>query len=104
METNNSAGTESDIVSTRLIHTLTGHVNRRNFVGLAASSDGKSGQPVVQRQMRCLYTTRIYSTPLATVSFDKPGMLKSSSRDNDSGNHFVSVVLVGRVQLISANL
>ena len=43
METNNGADGESDLVSsTRLIRTLTGHVNRKNFVGLAASSDGKS--------------------------------------------------------------
>ena len=103
METNNSAGIESDIVSTRLIRTLTGHVNRRNFVGLAASSDGKSVACGSETNEVFVYNKN-FSTPLATVSFDKPGMLKSSSRENDSGNHFVSALCWSdESALISAN-
>ena len=92
METNNSAGIESDIVSTRLIRTLTGHVNRRNFVGLAALFRWKIRRLWFRDANEVFVYNKNFSTPLATVSFDKPGMLKSSSRENDSGNHFVSAL------------
>ena len=100
---NNGPGGESDISSTRLIRTLTGHVNRRNFVGLAASPDGKSVACGSETNEVFVYNKN-FSAPLATVSFDTPGMMKSSSRDQDSGNHFVSAVCWSdESTLISAN-
>ena len=105
METNNGADGESDLVSsTRLIRTLTGHVNRKNFVGLAASSDGKSVACGSETNELFVYNKN-FSAPVATVSFDTPGNdMKSSSRDHNSGNHFVSAVCWSdESTLISAN-
>ena len=105
METNNGADGESDLVSsTRLIRTLTGHVNRKNFVGLAASSDGKSVACGSETNELFVYNKN-FSAPVATVSFDTPGNdRKSSSRDHNSVNHFVSAVCWSdESTLISAN-
>jgi E3 ubiquitin-protein ligase RFWD2 len=95
--------------STRLIRTLTGHMNRKNFVGLATSSDGKSVACGSETNEVFIYNKN-FSSPLATVSFDGPGMKNNNYNNSNNNsrdpilNHFVSAVCWSdESTLISAN-